>query len=90
MDDGKVYKITHSHFALAAPDAIVLVSGPGHDVDASFVICRLEHLARVEVLNGSKTKGVTWAVPNRPGVFEFDGRLLGNGIEGESKEGISD
>ena len=31
MDDGKVYKITHPDFALAAPNAILLVSGPDHD-----------------------------------------------------------
>ena len=56
MDDGKTYKLTHSDFALAAPDAIVLVSGPGHDFGASFVICRFEHVTRVEVMTAPKSK----------------------------------
>ena len=56
MDDGKVYKITHADFALAARDAVLLVSGPGHDFGASFVICRFEHITRVEVLEKPKLK----------------------------------
>ena len=57
MDDGKVYKIAHEDFALAAPDAVLLVSGPGHDFGASFVICRFEHISRVEVLDKARPKG---------------------------------
>ncbi len=56
MDDGKVYKIAHPDFALAAPDAVLLVSGPGHDFGASFVICRFEHISRVEVLGMPRLK----------------------------------
>ena len=56
MDDGKSYTITHPDFALAAPDAVVLVSGPGHAFGASFVICGFEHISRVEVLDKSKAK----------------------------------
>jgi hypothetical protein len=54
MDDGKTYVVAHPDFALAGPDAVVLVSGPGHDFGASFVICWFEHLFRVEVLNQAK------------------------------------
>jgi hypothetical protein len=56
MDDGKRYTITHPDFALAAPDAVVLVSVPGHAFGASYVICGFEHISRVEVLDKSKAK----------------------------------
>jgi len=56
MDDGMVYKIAHEDFALGAPDAVLLVSGPGHDFGAAYVICRFEHISRVEVLEKPKFK----------------------------------
>ncbi len=56
MDDGKSYTVTHPDFALAAPDALLLVSGPGHSFNASFVICGFEHISRVEVLDKAKAK----------------------------------
>jgi len=54
MDDGRTYLVSHPDFALAAPDAILLVSGPGHDFGVSFGICYDEHISRVEVLNRPK------------------------------------
>jgi len=56
MDDGKGYTVSHPDFALAAPNAVLLVSGPGHPFGASFVICGFEHISRVEVLNKPKSK----------------------------------
>ena len=53
MDDGKTFTIAHPDFALAALDAIVLASGPGHDYGAPWVICGLEHISRIEVLSDS-------------------------------------
>jgi len=50
MDDGRTYQVSHPDFALAAPDAILLVSGPNHNFGSSFVICYDEHVSRVEVL----------------------------------------
>jgi hypothetical protein len=54
MDNGKIYKIAHEDFALGARDAVLLVSGPGHDFGAAYVICRFEHITRVEVLNSPR------------------------------------
>jgi len=56
MDDGKAYTVSHPDFALVAPDAVLLVSGPGHAFGASFVICGFEHISRVEVLEKPKAK----------------------------------
>ena len=56
MDDGKVYEIAHEDFALAAPGAVLLASGQGHDFGASFVICWFEHITRVEVLDKPASK----------------------------------
>jgi hypothetical protein len=56
MDDGKTYTVSHPDFALAAPSAILLVSGPGHSFGASFVICGFEHISRVEVMDKPKSK----------------------------------
>jgi hypothetical protein len=51
LDDGKVYTIDHPDFALVADGALVLASGPGHDLGgARLVICYFEHITRVEVL----------------------------------------
>jgi hypothetical protein len=56
MDDGKTYIVSHPDFALAAPNAILLVSGPGHSFGASFVICDFDHISRVEVSDKPKSK----------------------------------
>ena len=56
MDDGKTYVISHPDFALAGPNAIVLVPGPGHVFGASYVICGFEHISRVEVQDKPKSK----------------------------------
>jgi len=56
MDDGKSYLVSHSDFALVAPEAIVLVAGPGHDFGVNFVICWFDHISRVEVRDKPKSK----------------------------------
>jgi len=54
-DDGRTYTITHPDFALVSESALLLVSGPGHDLgDADFVICYFDHLARVEHVKTKK------------------------------------
>ena len=59
MDDGKTYVISHPDFALAAPSAVVLVSGPGHAFGASFVICGFDHISRVEVQDKPQSRTKT-------------------------------
>jgi hypothetical protein len=52
MDDGKVYTIKHPDFALVAGDvdALVLVSGPGADLDdAGVAICYYDQITRIEL-----------------------------------------
>ncbi len=50
MDDGRTYTISHPDFGLVGEGALVLGSGPGHNLDgASFVVCYFEHIARVEL-----------------------------------------
>lgn len=56
MDDGKTYIVSHPDFALATPQALVLSSGPGHQLGANFVICWFDHIARVEVSEKPKSK----------------------------------
>ena len=56
LDDGKTYVVSHPDFALAAPDAVLLVSGPGHEFGASYVICGFEHISRIEVLGETKAQ----------------------------------
>jgi hypothetical protein len=49
MDDGKSYTIRHPDFALVSDVALLLVSGPGTDLDdAHFAICYFDHITRVE------------------------------------------
>ncbi len=55
MDDGRTFEISHPDFALAAPEAIILVSGPGHDFGVNFVICWFDHISRVEVRDNPKS-----------------------------------
>ncbi|MGA2030329.1 MAG: hypothetical protein ABSG87_09690 [Verrucomicrobiota bacterium] len=53
MDDGKAYTISHPDFGMVADGALIIGSGPGHELNgASFVICYFEHIARVEQLKG--------------------------------------
>jgi hypothetical protein len=55
MDDGRTYTISHPDYALVAESALLLVSGPGHELgDADFVVCYFDHLARVEHLKTKK------------------------------------
>jgi hypothetical protein len=57
MDDGRAYLVNHPDFAMVAEGAIVVGSGPGHDLGgAAFVICYLEHIARVELLKPKRRK----------------------------------
>jgi hypothetical protein len=51
MDDGRTYTVSHPDFAMAGDDAIVLGSGPGHELGGpGFVICYFEHVSQVELL----------------------------------------
>jgi hypothetical protein len=51
MDDGRNYTVSHPDFAMVADGALLLASGPGHELSgASFVICYFEHVSRVELL----------------------------------------
>lgn len=53
LDDGRSYTITHPDFGMVANQAIVLGSGPGHDLGGpNFVICYFDRVTRVEVLDG--------------------------------------
>jgi len=55
MDDGRTHTISHPDYALVAESALLLVSGPGHQLaDADFVVCYFDHLARVEHLKTKK------------------------------------
>mgnify|MGYP003333531739 FL=1 len=52
LDDGRSYTITHPDFGMVGNQAIVLGSGPDHDLGGpSFVICYFDHISRVEVLD---------------------------------------
>jgi hypothetical protein len=51
MDDGRNYTVNHPDFAMVAHGAVILGSGPSHDLGGpSFVICYFEHITRVELL----------------------------------------
>lgn len=49
MDDGRACKVFHPEFALAAPEAVGLSSGPGPEFGVSFVTCWFDHISRIEV-----------------------------------------
>lgn len=56
MDDGHAFIVSHPDFAIVAEGAIILVSGPGHDLGSvSYRVCYFEHITRVEELH-PKTK----------------------------------
>jgi hypothetical protein len=49
MDDGKSYTVKHPDFAIVSDVALLLVSGPGIDLDdAHFAICYFDHITRLE------------------------------------------
>ena len=53
MNDGKCYTVSHPDFAAVADDALILVSGPNHDLgNVSFVICYFDQVTRIERLKG--------------------------------------
>ena len=53
LDDGRHFTISHPDFGMVGNQAVVLGSGPGHDLGgANFIICYFDHISRVEVLNG--------------------------------------
>jgi hypothetical protein len=57
MDDGRSYVVNHPDFAMVADGAVIIGSGPGHDLNGpSFVICYLEHVSRVELLKPRRRK----------------------------------
>ena len=51
MSDGKNYTISHPDFGAVAENALIVLSGPGHEIgNANFVICYFDQIARVEQL----------------------------------------
>lgn len=57
MDDGRSYTVAHPEFGMVANQAVVLGSGPGHDLGGpGFVICYFDHVTRVEVLDAKTRK----------------------------------
>jgi hypothetical protein len=57
MDDGRTYTVNHPDFAMVADGALILGSGPGHELRGpSFVICYFEHISRVELLKPRSRK----------------------------------
>ena len=50
LTDGAVFRIAHPDFAFATSDSVIIASGPGHELDAEFVVCRIAQISRVEVL----------------------------------------
>ncbi len=57
MDDNRAYTVNHPDFAMVADGALILASGPGHELGgASFIICYFEHISRVELLKTRNRK----------------------------------
>jgi hypothetical protein len=55
MNDGKSYIVSHPDFAVVADDALIIVSGPNHELgNVSFVICYFDQVTRVERLKGKQ------------------------------------
>ena len=42
-DDGASYKVSHPDFAIATSESLILASGPGHELNAEFIVNRFEH-----------------------------------------------
>jgi len=59
MDNGKKYVVSNPDFAIAARNAVILASGPGHDFGPSFVICDFDHISRLELPAKPKSKSKT-------------------------------
>lgn len=57
MDDGKTYVISHPDFGMVADGAVIIGAGPGNNLrGATFVVCYLEQISRVETLKSSRSK----------------------------------
>lgn len=57
MDDRRTYTVNHPDFAMVADGAVILGSGPGHELGgATFVICYFEHISRIELLKTRNRK----------------------------------
>jgi len=55
MDDGHNVVVSHPDFAIVGEGAVILVSGPGHDLgNVSYRVCYFEHITRVEELRPKK------------------------------------
>jgi hypothetical protein len=55
MDDGRSYSVSHPDFAFVTDGALILGSGPGHNLGGvGFVICYFEHISRIEQLKKAK------------------------------------
>lgn len=54
LDDGRSFTVSHPDFGMVGNQAVVLGSGPGHDLGGpSFVICYFDHISRVKVMDGN-------------------------------------
>jgi hypothetical protein len=51
MSGGKSYTISHPDFGAVAENALIVLSGPSHELgNANFVICYFDQISRVEQL----------------------------------------
>lgn len=50
MTDGASYTLSHPDFAFATSGSLIIASGPGHELNAEFVICPFDQIARIEIL----------------------------------------
>lgn len=49
LDDGASYVLSHPDFAFTTEGSLILANGPGHELEAEFVVCPYSHIARVEI-----------------------------------------
>jgi hypothetical protein len=56
LADGASYKVDHPDFAFTTSGSVILASGPGHHLNAEFVVCPLAHITRVEVMKKTKAR----------------------------------
>jgi len=49
LDDGASYLVQHPDFAFTTEGSLILANGPGHQLDADFVVCPYNHISRVEI-----------------------------------------
>lgn len=51
LSDGTSYTLSHPDFGAVAENALIVLSGPGHDLgNANFIVCYFDQITRVEQL----------------------------------------